>query len=74
MPVESGPLTLGLAFLIPIGYALIAAAGLSAQHVRHAAVSFFAAVGLAVLGYVVCGLRSSSAASASSMTGPVSPG
>jgi ammonium transporter, Amt family len=54
MPVDLAP-TYGLAFLIPIGYALIAAGGLSAHHARHAAVSFFAAAGLAVLGYVACG-------------------
>lgn len=54
MPVDLA-LSFGLAFLIPIGYALIAAAGLPAGHARHAAVSFFAAAGLAVAGYVLCG-------------------
>lgn len=48
-------ITLGLAFLAPIGYALIAASGLTAQRARHAAVSFFAACGLAALGYVATG-------------------
>ncbi len=44
-----------LAFLIPIGYALIAAAGLPAERTRHAAVSLFAALGLAAAGYVAVG-------------------
>lgn len=54
MPVDLAP-NYGLAFLIPIGYALIAASGLPAQRARHAAVSFFVAAGLAALGYVACG-------------------
>ena len=48
-------LTFGLAFFIPIGYALVAASGLPADRSRQAAVSFLAALGLAVLGYVITG-------------------
>jgi ammonium transporter, Amt family len=46
---------IGLAFLVPIGYLLIAAGGLPAQRARHAAVSFFAALGLALVGYLLTG-------------------
>ncbi len=48
-------ITLGLAFLVPIGYALIAAGGLPIERARQAAISFFAALGLAALGYVAVG-------------------
>lgn len=48
-------ITLGLAFLVPLGYALIAASGLTAERARQAAVSFFAAMGLAAVGYVAAG-------------------
>lgn len=47
--------TLGLAFLVPIGFALIAASGLPIDRARQAAASFFAALGLAALGYVAVG-------------------
>ncbi len=47
--------TTSLAFLIPLGYALIAASGLPAERTRHAAVSLFAALGLAAFGYVATG-------------------
>ena len=52
---EQPLLTLGLAFLMPIGYALIGASGLPAERARHGAVSFLAALGLAVAGYVITG-------------------
>ncbi len=48
-------MTIGLAFLIPIGYALIGASGLTAERARQAAVSFFSALGLAAVGYVAVG-------------------
>lgn len=48
-------LTLGLAFFIPIGYALIGASGLPADRSRQATVNVLAALGLAVLGYVITG-------------------
>ena len=48
-------ITASLAFLIPLGYALIAASGLPAERTRHAAISLFAALGLAALGYVATG-------------------
>ncbi len=48
-------LTLGLAFLLPIGYALIGASGLSRDQARAGAVAFLAALGLAVAGYVITG-------------------
>lgn len=47
--------TLGLAFLVPIGYALIAVSGLPIERARQAAISFFAALGLATIGYVATG-------------------
>ena len=47
--------TFGLAFLVPIGYALIAASGLPIERARQAAISFFAALGLATIGYVATG-------------------
>ncbi len=52
---EAVPVTTGLAFLIPLGYALIAAAGRPAERTRHAAVSLFAALGLSALGYLAIG-------------------
>jgi Amt family ammonium transporter len=48
-------LTVGLAFLVPLGYALIAAGGLPEERGRHVALSALAALGLAALGYVGCG-------------------
>ncbi len=48
-------LTFGLAFFIPIGYALVAASGFPADRSRQAAVSVLAALGLSVLGYVITG-------------------
>lgn len=48
-------LILGLAFLVPIGYALIAVGGLEPDRARRAVVSFCAAFGLAVVGYVATG-------------------
>ncbi|MCX6029766.1 MAG: hypothetical protein NT169_10750 [Chloroflexi bacterium] len=47
--------TASLALLIPFGYALIAASGLPAERMRHAAISLFAALGLAAFGYVATG-------------------
>lgn len=47
--------TFGLAFCVPIGYALIAASGLPAARARHAAISFLAALGLATAGYLATG-------------------
>jgi ammonium transporter, Amt family len=44
-----------LAYLVPAGYALIAAAGLPSERTRQAAVTVFAALGLAVVGYAVTG-------------------
>ena len=52
---ETSLLTIGLAFLVPLGYALIAVAGLDEGRARHAALSALAALGLAVLGYVAAG-------------------
>ncbi len=52
---ESPLLTLGLAFLLPIGYALIGASGLPHDRARSGAVAFLAALGLAVAGYVITG-------------------
>lgn len=48
-------ITFGLAFCVPIGYALIAASGLPRDRARHAAISFFAALGLAAAGYLATG-------------------
>jgi Amt family ammonium transporter len=48
-------ITFGLAFLIPLGYALIAAGGLPEARARHAALSLLAAMGFALLGYVASG-------------------
>jgi Amt family ammonium transporter len=52
---ENSLTNLGLAFLIPIGFALIAASGLPAERARHAAIVFLASLGLAVVGYVAVG-------------------
>lgn len=46
---------LGLAFLVPLGFALIAAGGLPVERSRHAAIAFLAALGLAIAGYVAVG-------------------
>ena len=48
-------LTTGLAFLTPLGFALIAVGGLSKDRARYAALSTLAALGLATLGYVATG-------------------
>jgi len=52
---ESSLITLGLVFLVPLGFALIAASSLPAERSRRAAVAFFAAMGLAVAGYIATG-------------------
>ena len=52
---ELSLLTVGLAFLVPLGYALIAAGGLTADQARQAALSLLAALGLATLGYIAVG-------------------
>jgi Amt family ammonium transporter len=52
---EISLLTVGLAFLVPLGYALIAVGGLAEERARHAALSTVAALGLVVLGYVGTG-------------------
>ncbi|MGC8780698.1 MAG: hypothetical protein ACP5UQ_07520, partial [Anaerolineae bacterium] len=54
MPDTLSP-TFGLAFLVPLGYALIAAGGLPEARARHAALSLLAAMGLGLLGYVAVG-------------------
>ena len=51
----SSPVALSLAFLIPLGFALIATSGWPVERARRGAVAFFAALGLAVIGYVVVG-------------------
>jgi Amt family ammonium transporter len=48
-------LTVGLAFLIPLGYALIAVGGLPEERARHAALGTLAALALAALGYIATG-------------------
>ena len=48
-------ITFGLAFLVPLGYALIAVGGLTETRARHAALSLVAAMGLAFLGYTATG-------------------
>jgi len=45
----------GLAFLVPLGYAMIAVAGLPEDRAHHAALGTVAALGLSVLGYVATG-------------------
>jgi ammonium transporter, Amt family len=52
---ETSLLTVGLAFLVPLGYALIAVAGLDEGRARHAALSALAALALALLGYLAVG-------------------
>ena len=52
---EIALVTVSLAFLMPLGYVLIAAGGLSEERARHVALSLLAAMGLAVLGYVAIG-------------------
>jgi hypothetical protein len=54
-PAPSTRLLSALAFLVPLGYALIAVAGLPEERARHAALSVLAALGLAVVGYVATG-------------------
>ena len=51
----SNPVALSLAFLIPLGFALIATSGWPVERARRGAVAFFAALGLAVVGYVAVG-------------------
>ena len=51
----SNPVALSLAFLIPLGFALIATSGWPVERARRGAVAFFAALGLAVIGYVAVG-------------------
>jgi Amt family ammonium transporter len=53
--LEPALLMLGLSFLLPIGYALIGAGGVPRERAAHGAVSVFAALGLAVAGYVITG-------------------
>ncbi len=53
--LEYPALIFGLAFLVPIGYALIVVGGLEPERSRRAVVSFCAALGLAVLGYLATG-------------------
>ncbi|HEX9118015.1 MAG TPA: hypothetical protein VGA61_18250 [Anaerolineae bacterium] len=52
---EGALLAAGLAFLLPMGYALIAASGLAEERARETALSFLAALGLATLGYLAIG-------------------
>lgn len=52
---ETSLLTVGLAFLVPLGYALIAVGGLAEERARHAALSVLAALGLTALGYIGTG-------------------
>lgn len=52
---ETFALSFGLAFLVPLGYALIAAGGLPEARARQAALSLLAALGLAALGYTATG-------------------
>jgi ammonium transporter, Amt family len=52
---ESALATFGLALLVPLGFALIAASGAPTGRARHAAIAFLAALGLAVAGYVAVG-------------------
>jgi ammonium transporter, Amt family len=52
---ELSLLTVGLAFLMPLGYALIAAGGLSSDQARQTTLSLLSALGLAVVGYIVMG-------------------
>ncbi len=52
---ETSVLAAVLAFLVPLGYALIAIGGLSEQRARHVVVSTLASLSLALLGYVGTG-------------------
>jgi ammonium transporter, Amt family len=52
---DTSLLTVGLAFLVPLGYALIAVAGLDEERARHAALSALAALALALVGYIAVG-------------------
>ena len=52
---ESSLVTLGLAFLVPLGFALIAVSGQPTERPRRAAVALFAAMSLAAIGYVLTG-------------------
>ena len=55
-PTLSWPLLAGsLAFLVPIGFVLIAAGGLPADEARQATLAGLAALALATLGYWACG-------------------
>lgn len=49
------PLTIGLAFLVPLGFTLVALGGMTEVRARDAALSVLAALGLGVVGYVVTG-------------------
>jgi Amt family ammonium transporter len=54
--MSDNPLVISsLAFLVPLGYALIGMGGLPAERARHAALSVLAALGLAGLGYLGAG-------------------
>ena len=52
---ETALLAAGLAFLMPLGYGLIALGGLPEDRARQAALSILAALGLATLGYLAIG-------------------
>jgi Amt family ammonium transporter len=52
---EFSPVSAGLAFLVPLGFALVAAGGLPEERAREATLSVLAALGLACLGYVATG-------------------
>jgi Amt family ammonium transporter len=52
---ETALLAAGLAFLMPLGYALIALGGLAEDRARQVALSMLAALGLATLGYLAVG-------------------
>ena len=52
---ESSLVTVGLAFLVPLGFVLIAGSALPPVRSARVAAAFFAAMGLAVAGYVILG-------------------
>lgn len=55
-PALSWPLLAGsIAFLVPIGFVLVAAGGLPAEEARQVTLAGFAALALAALGYWACG-------------------